>query len=250
MTDDARFTRRRLLGAGTLSLGALGLGFGGQRLLGSEPVTYTRTTLAQGEVDLRVDWREWYNGTSTEQQDEPTDNDGDDPVVVLEDVLPGDDGRLAFGLSLADETTADRARLEMRVRAFDERENGVTEPEERAGDGDEAGELAEHVSVFAWYDTGISAGDTPIYGACDGTFDPMADETLLDGSLAAISSDAWVPLDANPDGDDDCLDADEGLCLALEWALPEDLLGVDDNVVQSDSVRFEIAFRAADCAEL
>lgn len=238
-----------MLAAGTIGFGAVGLGLGGQRLLGSEPVTYNRTTLAQGDVELRVDWREWYNGNSMERQDEPTDNENEDPVVVLENVLPGDQGRLAFGLSLGEETTADRARLQMRLSVSPDSENGVMEPEQRAGDDADEGELSEYVTVLAWYDTGISAGDTPIYGACDGRFNDIGEAKFLESPLAAIGDESF-PLDAHPNGDDDCLHEDEGLCVGLEWDVPEDLPGVDDNVIQSDGVSFEIAFRADPCEEM
>jgi len=247
-TDGLGITRRKLLASGAGSLGLVGLAAGGARALASDPVAYDRTTLVDGEgVDLKVDWTEWYNGEpTTDTQNTPTDTN-DQPVVTLENVLPGDTGRLAFGLTLHPETEASSAQLEMRLRAFDERENALTEPERQAGDDSpDEGELADYVRVFGWYDTGITAGATPIYGHCDGAFDGAVDEALLDGTLAAVTDEEGCALDANPSAPDDCLDAGESLCVVLEWELPDDLAG-GNNAVQTDRVTFEIAFGAVKC---
>lgn len=245
-------SRRTLLSVGAGGLGLVGIGTAGARLLARDPVEYDRRMqVTDTGIDLVVDWKEWYNGEPTgDTQDTPQDTD-DRPVVTLENVLPGDTGKLAFGLGLRSETGAQSAQLEMRVRAFDERENGLTEPERVAGDtsSDDA-ELAEAIRLFGWYDTGIAAGDTPIYGHCDGAFDGAVDEVLFDDSLAAVADAEWRRLDANPNADDDCLDGDEALCVGLEWELPGDSgAGSNANVIQSDSVTFEIAFGAFECEQ-
>lgn len=249
-TDELGLTRRKLLSAGAGTLGLAGLGVGGARLFSRDPVEYDRTTLVNGDgVDLVVDWKEWYNGEPTgDTQDTATDTN-DRPIVTVENVLPGDTGKLAFGLTLDPETDASSAQLKMRLRAFDDRENGLTEPEREAGDDTpDDGELDEHVRVFGWYDTGITAGQTPIYGHCDGEFDGVIDEVLFEETLATVADAEWRTLDANPSASDDCLDADEAICVGLEWELPADHRGgPNTNRVQSDEVTFEIAFGAFQC---
>lgn len=236
--DDIGFTRRKLLSAGVGGLGALGLAAGGARVIAGDSVDYTRRTVAQTDGgDLIVDWMESYNGDTLESQDTATDSDGD-PLVTLENVTPGDSGMLAFGLTLDEDSSADSVQVQLRFELFDDLENGLSEPEIRAGDtAGDGGELPEFVDVFAWYDTGFTVDGTPIYGACDGSFDSATDEELLDGTLAAVTSDDWIDLDG-------CLDRGDNLCLGLTWALPEDLGGVDDNVVQTDEATFGIKFGA------
>lgn len=80
-------------------------------------------------------------------------------------------------------------------------------------------------------------------------------EGVLSASLSRncsgfYSEGTWRPIDANPASEGDtCLGPDEGLCFAIEWDLPEDLPGVEDNIIQSDGVTFEISFRGATCGE-
>lgn len=246
MPQQSRLTRRTVLTVAGGSVASIILANGAVNLAAGE-VDHTYQTLqTDGDVDLVLDWAEFYNGEQLEAQDTPVSHDSGNPLVTLENVLPGDSGRLAFGLRTANEQPA---QLEFLFRLVEEAENGLTEPEISAGDDSpDSGELEGNVDVRAWYDDGVSLGETTIYGACDGTFDDVGESQTFEGSLAAGLSDEWRPLDAAPDDDQEtCLGPDEGLCFAIEWELPEDLPGVNDNVIAGDSVDIEIGFRGATC---
>lgn len=248
-TDDPGVSRRSLLAAA--GIGAVGIG--GFARATSPPVEYNRTTvLDDGPIDLRVDWKEWYNGTALESQDSPTDRDVTaQPLISLNNLMPGDAGKAAFGLTVeSDEGNAPPAQLQMRLRRLADsgRENEITEPEEKAGDATpDRGELQDSLEVLLWYDTGISAAGTPIYGHCDGDFDPVVNEKIDEGPLTVVSvpadSQTWVDLDAHPNQSADCLEDGDALCLGFEWVLPNET----GNIVQTDSVAFAIEFRAIQC---
>lgn len=248
-------TRRRLLSAGIATTGILGFTGGARALLRSEPVEHTRSTVvSNNDLDLEVNWAEWYNDERIETQEFPTDNEGATPILTLADVLPGDQGRVHFGLTIedgsgsADSSTAASVAMRLVPMADAFAENGRTEPELVGGDSTpETGELQDHVETRIWYDTGGA-----LSGACNGAFD-IGESLITDdteGSLASVidALEDWTDLDANPgQPDDDCLEPEEELCIGLEWALPDDIETVADNTIQSDSVRFQIAFRVELC---
>lgn len=246
MTEQHRLSRRTLLSVATGSVGALALGAGFTQLASAE-VDYTYSTLQTGgDVDLALDWAEFYNGTQLESQEAPVSHDSGNPLVTLRNILPGDSGRVAFGLRTAEEQPA---RLEMLFREVGQAENGRTEPELSAGDTTPTeGELPQYVSVRAWYDDGVSLGGSAIYGACNGQYEQVAEEQKFEGTLAGGLSDTWRPLDGAPQDDQTvCLGPNEGLCFTIEWELPEDIPGVDDNIIQGDEVQIEMGFRGAVC---
>lgn len=248
MTDPTRLSRRSILSIAAGSVGAVTLGAASTRVV-SGRVDHTYSTMQRdGEVDILLDWSEFYNGDQLEAQDTPTSHDSGNPLVTLDNVLPGDTGRIAFGLRTAGEQPA---ALQLRLRELSEAENGINEPEAAGGDtSPDSGELLQHVTVRGWYDTGVSLAGSTIYGACNGQFDEVGEEQKFEGSLPAVLSDEWRPLDAHPDSEtESCLGIDEGICFVLEWSLPKDLPGVDDNIVQSDSVSVEVAFRGTTCTE-
>lgn len=248
MTDDKPLTRRRILTMGATAFGFLTLA-GGAIQVASGSIDYNQQLMqTNGDIDLEMDWAEFYNGQQLEAQDTAISRETQAPIITLENVLPGDSGRVAFGLRTAEQTPA---QLEVLFRLVEETENSITEPERQAGDTTpNSGELPEYVEVTSWYDDGVVLGGTTIYGACNGQFEEGGEQILFQGTLAGVVSDAWRPIDANPASDTDaCLGPDEGLCLAIEWELPEDLPGVDDNIVQNDGATFEIGFRGAICGE-
>lgn len=245
MKDVTRLSRRAVLSVAAGSVGAVTLGASAAEIATGR-VDYNRRVLQEnGDVDLILDWAEYYNGDQLESQEIATSHESGNPIITLENVLPGDSGRVSFGMQTAEETSA---QLQMLLREVSESENGITEPEEFAGDtSPDSGELPEYTEITAWYDTGVDLAGNTIYGACDGEFADLGEEIRLEGSLAGVVSDGWRPIDADPDSDDSCLGPDEGLCFTIEWALPEDLPGTDDNIIQGDSVSFEIGFRGMTC---
>lgn len=249
--DDVQLSRRQLLAAGA-GVGGLGLAGGALAGVASGRVQHDRSFQVEGPgLDLIVNWAEWYNGARVEDQGESVDADG--PILTLRNVLPGDSGRLHFGLELDGETSSvDNTRLEMQLLspADTYAENGVNEPERAAGDvTTDRGELQDHLQVSVWYDVGIVAEGVGIAGQCDGRRD-VGEPVISEGSLLEVSGALgdWVPLDARPGTPGtDCLTGDDELCIGVEWSLPDDVPGVDDNVVQGDSAEVRLGFRAADC---
>jgi hypothetical protein len=266
VSDDVELSRRKALAA----IGSVGLvGFVGVAgIPPSRTVEYNRLTYAQSEepgLDLRVDWAEYYNGHRLQQQDELADNADDEPTVTLRNVLPGDHGRLAFGLAAEpdSEVAAEAVVVEMRLRLFVDDENGRMEPEARAGDSPDDpddqfdGELGEYIDVVTWYDTGLEVGETPIYGGCDGTYNSFGEGRVdaLSGSFRDAASGSWVTI-AGPDAPEGCLNVqqEQALCLGFQWEAPggaadgdSDHSDLNDNVIQSDRLEFGIDFRVEGC---
>ncbi|MFC6989068.1 SipW-dependent-type signal peptide-containing protein [Haloplanus sp. GCM10025708] len=191
-------------------------------------------------------------------------------LVEIDDVKPGDEGRLSFSLHLFDNP----GYIWMQGVLLDDAENGVNEPESKDPQEDDplgpdsgtatSGELADAIRVDVWYDAD-----------CDGEYDGDADDYVFRGSLAdalsLLSSGTGIPLDADSstpyaavtgdDTDGDGLpDADLGVadgvsgardcfansttyCVGFRWHLPVD----HANEIQSDSVRFDVGFYAEQC---
>lgn len=261
-------TRRSML-AGTGAAGALALGVRRVR----QPPAFTAYTYAQpldGEDEgiaedgrrLRVSWYATYNGevvhyagapedatdddstsTSTEGE-EPTNESAsmptfvehlDGPALGLANVLPGDAGTLLVGLeALAPEGVEEGLDVWFRPTIVADEERGLTEPEILAPgeDGTDQGELGGAVQVQIWHDDGL-------LGACDGRIG--LDETVLAAGPATMAIDVLsdgrlvVP----------CLAPGERRCLGLAWDLP----AATGNAVQTDALRFDLAFVARDCGE-
>jgi len=187
--QDGKLTRRSLLGSlSAIGLGSIAAGAGTSALLG-DTESFDGNTLGAGEVDLKLDWIETYNGEVQESmpsgqtladwsadarasrglRSQLADEPG--PVVTLDDVKPGDEGSL--GISLHVFGNCAWLWLRGHAGAFDD--NGANEPERSAGDhsgGDGEGELQEYVEVELWYDEN-----------CNGVYDD-GDVLLARGTLA------------------------------------------------------------------
>lgn len=244
---EIELTKRSLLSVtGASMVGAVGV----SQAVGRQ-TSYDRRTVFEGEgVDLRVEWREWYNGT-IQKPNGTQAPDSTAPVVSLSNLRPGDEGKLAFGLTTTgDDGEAPPARVQARVRVLpgSDTENGITEPEAKAGDDStERGELGEDLDLRLWYDTGFTVDGTSLLGHCDGTFDDTVDNELTRGplDLLAVSDEAadWIDLDAYPSEPTNCLASNETLCLGMEWQLPAGA----GNRVQTDGIAFVVEFRAVQC---
>jgi hypothetical protein len=268
MTDDSPLSRRRLLAA----IGGVGLLSATPRVasaLRREP-SFTRYTYAQSTAtgpNLRVAWYERYNGRLLEESNRfgdgapltngsaSFDEAGDagrfvdvtgpdavdaGPVLSIPGAQPGDEGLLLLGLRAEDAA----ARAWLRVTASEFAEGTLTEPERTAGDtsaGPDAGELQHHVDVQLWYDTGRLG-----VGGCNGLRDVTEEAVVASGTLRAVG-------DALEDGvlldfgalSDPCIPADAQRCLALRWAIDPTV----NNVIQSDSVRLDVALAVTACDE-
>lgn len=244
--EDPKVTRRKLLG-GAGALGFLTVTTGIGRAVLHEPVEFNQSTTLQvnGELNLRLDWRETYNGEVVEGDgtfgDRGDYRDGVSGALIdLGNVMPGDRGTVTVSPRpmLDGEPAPGRVYMWFEVGSNPYRENGVVEPEVRAGDTTPGeGELQDHVDASVWYDNGFMEA-----GGCDGTFS-VGESELASGSFAEVISELSGPEEATVVRD--CLGADESVCIGLEWSLPE---GVG-NVVQSDSVEFGLGFAVESCME-
>lgn len=254
-------TRRGVLTA----LGGVGLAaVAGSGLAGASHPPFSRYTLAQtteGTGSLRVAWYERYNGVRVESTgngtadvaetlDPSTDptyvDDAPGAVVALGNVLPGDSGTLVVGLQAID---AD-LNVWFRPRLTLDAENGQTEPEalEEGLDSSDQGELGSATNVLCWLD------NSSIFGACDGDVDPFErrvrnpDDVEANGTFVSVDEAFEAGVRLPFDGGEDCPDAlPEGgnRCVGLRWELPADV----GNVVQSDSLEFDLEFVAVSCGD-
>lgn len=228
---------------GGVSVLALG-GVFARPVLGLEPVELNQqATAANGDIVL--DWRVTYNGDVLSDTDfETVGGTTPGPVIQLGNVTPGDDGALTVRISVPEGEESDTP-LELFVGSeiLETAENNVTEPEEAAGDTTHAtGELQDAVEAVAWYDVG--AGGVDAVGACNGGREP-GEPLLAEGSLAEVLTELAGPTPINPDSDPEppCFDPGDSICLSIAWWLPDDV----GNVVQTDSVVFDLRFLAEQC---
>ncbi|MCG1003746.1 MULTISPECIES: SipW-dependent-type signal peptide-containing protein [Halobacterium] len=167
------------------------------------------------------------------------------PVIDLDDVKPGDSGSVAYSVHLFDEP----GYVWLGGSLDDNSEGAVTEPELDAaaeddpGDGSSAGELLDAVEVTLWYDDGDEtreSDETPPER-------PLVFEGTLGGLLATV--DDGIPLDGDPGtAGRDCFPQDQPgdeqvRYVGFEWELPASV----GNVVQGDSVTFDLTFAAVQC---
>lgn len=274
MTSRSRHLSRRqiLAGVGTVGLVTAGAGLG-RGVRGDPP--YTHYTYAQEQAagpDLLVAWYETYNGDPVSPPDrsspglEPTNESFEDaaasgafadelgpifqtrgPVVDLPNVVPGDSGTLLVGLTVATGSGAVWFRPHLPAELPDGTrnfaENGRTEPEVEAGDGsDGTGELQDVLELTVWYDTGVL--NSGIAGACNGSQDP-GEIVLASGTLVDVAEQLADGVRLQTELFGSCLDPDEPRCLGVRWTVP----AAAGNVVQTDSVRFDLQFVATACGE-
>lgn len=236
MTPGPSVSRRRLL----RDLGIAGVATSSLAFVTSRgSVAYTESAVTQTEAgaDLRIEWAETYNGSVLESG--ATDPDPETPIVSLTNVLPGDEGTLALRVTMETASPADQTyAITMLSELVGEAENGVTEPEAKAGDvTPDQGELGDNLHVQVWYDDGL-------LGGCDGAKD-IDERVVAEGSLRAVASvlSSGVPLVTS--GGDGCFGEGDAVCLGLRWSLPDG--GPADNVYQSDSATIDLSFGAIEC---
>ncbi|WP_458186110.1 vWA domain-containing protein [Haladaptatus sp. NG-WS-4] len=166
------FSRRKaLLGLSTIGAGAAFGGAGTMAFL-NDPEMIENNVVTAGNLDLKIDWEEHYNGEIIETQP-PADNPG--PIFELDDVKPGDYGEATISLHVYDNP----AYIWLAGELTASEENGQREPElETEGeDGDGIGELADAIYARLWYDDD-----------CDNKFDRVAGGQELE--VALVSDDS------------------------------------------------------------
>lgn len=171
-------------------------------------------TFTAGELDLRIDWTEYYNGELIENR-ELGDLDGE-PIFMLEDIKPGDNGEATISIHVSDNP----ALLWINLENIVENERGMNEPEMEVDD-DNTGDLSEHMMFTVWID--------------DGGGDPG--NNILDDDEIVLCEDILADIDSvGPAYIENCC----VYYLAVHWSLPWDT----GNVVQSDSLSADISFYA------
>lgn len=227
--DRFPLTRRQLLAG----IATSGFAAAGARLLSADAVAYTDQVEAEGPLGMLVSWRETYNG-EVRRIRSPAPTAG--PGLSLHDVRPGDHGSVTIGLrQRTAEATAPAAQIWMAAPTTASAENGVVEPEAAAGDRTPStGELQDAVEVDIEYRTWLSS---------IAAFD--LGQEIASGTLAdvAASLEDGVLLDPSPLSDADCLGPASLLELEVQWSI-DDHRG---NRIQTDDVRFELAFYAESC---
>jgi len=239
--DTETISRRAVLGG----VAGLGFAFGAGRLFTGSAVAYTQQAAAGGSGGLLVYWRETVNGGVTESS-LPSTGDGSQPtgpVVDLTNAQPGDRGALAVGLALGEDVESS-ARVWMALvprGPTPYAENGINEPERKAGDvTPDVGELQEYVHVDVWYDDGFFG-----LGGCDGEYNSLAETAVASGTFAEVADALADGVPVEPSGSQvACFTPNDRRCLGFRWSLDESV----GNVVQGDSVAFDLAFYAEDCA--
>ncbi|RBI61728.1 hypothetical protein DMJ13_13615 [halophilic archaeon] len=151
MTDDKfDLSRRKLLGAFG-AMGAAGaLGGAGTMAYFNDEENSAGNTFTAGELDLKIDWEEHYNGKKIEDQDLTNDPGPIFNTDKLDDVKPGDHGEATISLHVFDNP----AWVRMAGELTSNDDNGLTEPEKKVDDtgGEGEGELADEIEVKVWYD--------------------------------------------------------------------------------------------------
>lgn len=243
MTHDDQLidlTRRRLLiGTGAVGLASVGAGLGTSALF-SDTESFADNTITAGTLDLVVHYDSMYNGAPAENLAPNPSGTVDGPArlfYTLDDVKPGDSGWFQFCFEL----TTNPAYLWTCTTQTDDDENGQNEPELEAEgtDTDGLGELDDEILVDVYY---ANEDGTPIAGG------ELASGVTLSGALAAFENGRALnagAVDVVP-GDQTAYEpsAEPGIvtgpCVRFDWELP---LAVG-NVVQSDSLAFDIDFHA------
>jgi len=148
MTDDTfRLTRRKILaGLGGIGAGAAVGGTGTMALL-NDTAESENNTITAGELDLKIDWEEHYNGEQIEDQ-ALTNDPG--PIFELEDAKPGDWGEATISLHVYDNP----GYVHMAGALTSNDDNGLTDPEGEVDStgGEGEGELADEILATVWYD--------------------------------------------------------------------------------------------------
>ncbi|WP_049984809.1 SipW-dependent-type signal peptide-containing protein [Halobellus rufus] len=177
---------------------------------------------------------------------EPGPIEGQEHLIELDDVKPGDSGEVTFSLHLCDNPGYLWMRLENIVEGPGETPEPEPEPDE--------GELAENMYVEIWYDADcdneLDDGEAVILGVGDGVHNE--DVTLAEAREELQYTDGQIPLSndgingfniAENGVSRNCFDGDEQYCIGFRWWVPDDV----GNVIQGDTLAFDLGFYTEQC---
>ncbi|MBI2009736.1 MAG: hypothetical protein HYS86_01020 [Candidatus Chisholmbacteria bacterium] len=275
--------KRILLSVMTVALVA-GAAFAASGAFFSDTETSFDNTFQAGELDLQIDSTAHYAGLTCTEVDpgvfewvedvpntstrpdligEPCDGSWDltdlfeEKFFSFSDVKPGDAGENTISLHVFDND----AWACMDISPLENDDNGLTEPEEEAGDttgGDDEGELAQNLEFFSWKDDGDNVfepdGNDQTPNTADDEFPlfsnvsgPASD--VLNGvtyPLADSNGNVFDPLGGGP------LIGSNDYFIGLAWcaggigisggdiSCDGDVMGND---TQSDSLTADLSFR-------
>ncbi|QLH76941.1 hypothetical protein HZS55_06370 [Halosimplex rubrum] len=241
--------RQMLAGLGTIGVASAGAGLGTTALFSDEE-SFEGNSITAGTLDMSVTASiEAANEYWAEQVDlEELEATADGEAVTglqVSDVKPGDWGIICFEFAVGDNPGYIRTRAE----GLETSENGYTEPEPTDGDDENdpdepegAGELQDFMlaEVYQSFDGGADSDPPRSYLSPSGG-DPAAPEgSTLQETYNAFSGGVIM---RNSDGEPLEVGSVEDEATA-EWCLllyvPEDV----GNIIQSDSLSFDLVFEA------
>lgn len=176
-----------------------------------------------GELDLRVDWEESYNGEHVETQ-ELTNDPG--AIFDFGDLKPGDHGEATVSLHLDDNP----GWIWMNLNQTSNWDNACTEPERKAeGPCGSEGELDEELEFVIWSDDGDNVRQDDEKVIFEGTAEELEEQSTSEGIL----------LDGNSSTEDtEAFPGGETSYIGVKWKLPLET----GNRIQGDSLSYDVTF--------
>jgi predicted ribosomally synthesized peptide with SipW-like signal peptide len=217
-------------------LAALTLGLVGAFASGSTLAVFSDfessedNVFSAGELDLRLDYNESYNGEFQERQPLASDIDS---IFELDDVKPGDHGNGTISFQV----DTNPAYVFLVLNQTEDLDNTCTEPEDDVEDSgpddgcDFDGELDHKVRFEMWYDDGDGVKESDEQYIVSPANDTRINEAFgqpinLDSNLSTQEQTAYQPGDHR--------------FIGWRWRLPPAV----GNRVQTDSFKFDFVFYA------
>lgn len=210
-------------------------------------VAFTGSTQVESNAAmLDVEWRETYNGRVVEDT-RSADWTGDGPAISLEDVLPGDSGTFSFRIGIG-EPEGGSAEPQFAFDLTGTPENGINEPERKAGDtSPNEGELQDVVRAKFWRDDGLFDGffsDLASFGGDNAEHD--LGEPLIPGETEGTLAEVAMAFEDEGRVSLGCIEGDETVTVTFGWEFAETENG-DPNETQGDGVSFDLNLLARQC---
>jgi predicted ribosomally synthesized peptide with SipW-like signal peptide len=245
MTNDThpnRYTlsRRKMLGGlGAVGLASAGAGLGTSAYFSDEE-RFENNTLTAGTLDLLVEYEAWYDsdGAVENMADSSMGTQDGSPAGMfydLQDVKPGDSGKVEFCFRIVDNPAYMWACGDMT-----QDENGQNEPEMAVDATPDVGELGDHIEARLSYCADGVEGEEIVSGSLVDVFAALDGGAALDGDgMAGMAPGSQSEYDTVVEVEEGT-DYITGPCLCLYWELPHEV----GNEVQSDSLSMSLEFHA------
>ena len=214
--------RRILASIMVIGLVAAGAGLSTTALF-NDTETSADNQFTAGELDLKVDWEESYNGEQVETQ-ELTNDPG--AIFDFEDLKPGDHGEATVSLHLDDNP----GWIWMNLNQTSNWDNACTEPEHNVeGSCGSEGELDEELEFVVWSDDGDNKLQDDEKVIFEGTAEELEEKSVSEGIL----------LDGNSSTEEtEAFPGAETSYIGVKWNLPLET----GNRIQGDSLSYDVTF--------